>query len=238
MARSNAVDYFQVYPFWLMDVAPIEALSLPIFTPLLGFSSITAPEMTLEVVDVEEANALYRRKVVKGGQVNSIVLSRASSWYESDFYKWILAAVSGTTGGHGGGFGALGNGGIGGVTPRRSLLLVQFLSRAPFDVGTGLAAGALAAGVTVAVAGANSGGAVAAAGAVANVAAQAAVGALMVKLGPAEVAPRLPGKAWMLYGALPSRYKVGGDFDASSSAVSISELEIAYEYFDEISLFA
>jgi len=115
---------------------------------------------------------------------------------------------------------------------------VQFLSRAPFDVSTGLAAGALAAGVTLQVAGANSGGAAAAAGAVANVAAQAAIGALLVKLGPAEVAPRLPGKAWMLYGALPSRYKTGGDFDASSGAVSIAELEIAYEYFDEISLFA
>ena len=230
MPRSTAVDYFQVYPFWLMDVAPIEMLSLPIFTPLLGFSSITAPEMTLEVVDVEEANSLFRRKVVKGGTVNSIVLQRASSWYESDFYKWILAAVEGNTG--------TGPLAVGGVTPRRSLLLIQFLSRAPFDVSTGAAAAALAGGVTLAVAGANSGSA--ALGAVANVAAQAAIGVASValKLGPVEVAPRLPGKAWMLYGALPSRYKTGGDFDASSGAISIAELEIAYEYFDEISLFA
>jgi len=229
VARSNATDYFQVYPFWLMDVAPIEPLSLPIFTPLLGFSSITAPEMTLEVVDIDEANTLFKRKVVKGGSVNSLVLSRASSWYEADFYKWITATVEGSTGNS--------KLPIGGITPRRELLLVQFLSRAPFDVSTGVAAGALAAGVAAVVTGANSGaGALGVAGALGNVTAQAAAGAALVKLGPAEVAPRLPGKAWRLYGCLPSRYKVGGDFDASSGAISIAELEVAYEYFDEISL--
>jgi phage tail-like protein len=227
VARSNAVDYFQVYPFWLMDVAPIELLSLPIFTPLLGFSSITAPELTLDVVDVAEANTLFTRKVVKGGSVSSIVLSRAASWYESDFYKWILAAVTGSTGG------ALP---IGGITPRRNLLLIQFLARAPVNVSAATAAGATAAAVAVAAAGANTGGG--ALGALGNLAAQGAAGVALAKYGPMEIAPRLPGKAWLLYDALPCRYKTGGDFDASSGEISIQELEIAFEYFDEISLFS
>lgn len=36
----------------------------------------------------------------------------------------------------------------------------------------------------------------------------------------------LPGKAWLLWDAVPTRYKAGGDFDAMSGAVSIAELEI------------
>jgi hypothetical protein len=55
-------------------------------------------------------------------------------------------------------------------------------------------------------------------------------------IGPFEFAPRLPAKAWMLYGCMPSRYKAGSDFDASSSEISIMELELAVEAFDEISL--
>ena len=229
MARSVAVDYFQAYPFWLMDVAPIEFLSLPIFTPLLGFASISSPELTLDVEEIDEANTLFRRKVVKRGSVNTLMMTRAASWYEADFFTWISAALQGFTGGRFGGT----VGGIGGVTPRRDLLLIQFLSRSPLPKEVAaVATGALA---TATVFGANAGGS--AGGAVVNLAAQAAVGALLVKLGPAEVAPRIPGRAWMLYDALPVRYKAGSDFDATSSAVSIQELDIAYESFDQISLF-
>ncbi len=41
-----------------------------------------------------------------------------------------------------------------------------------------------------------------------------------------EAAAFLPGKAWLLWDAVPIRYKAGGDFDALSGAVSIAELEI------------
>jgi len=36
----------------------------------------------------------------------------------------------------------------------------------------------------------------------------------------------LPGKAWILWGCVPSRYKAGSDFDAQGGQVSIAELEI------------
>lgn len=107
---------------------------------------------------------------------------------------------------------------IGGVTPRRNLLLVHFLSRSPFDAAAnaGIVAGALA-GFAAGTGGAAT-----------------AFNALGILSG--DFAPRIPAKAWMLYGCLPMRYKTGSDFDASSSDVSIMELDVTVEYFDEISL--
>ena len=61
-------------------------------------------------------------------------------------------------------------------------------------------------------------------------------GGLGATLGPVEFAPRLPAKAWVLYDCLPTRYKAGGDFDAQSADVSIQELEVAVESWDEVSL--
>jgi hypothetical protein len=42
----------------------------------------------------------------------------------------------------------------------------------------------------------------------------------------------------MLYGCLPVRYKPGGDFEASAGDISIAELDVEVEYFDEIGLAA
>lgn len=41
-----------------------------------------------------------------------------------------------------------------------------------------------------------------------------------------EVAQFVPGRAWLLWGCIPMRYKPGSDFDAMSSEVSIMELDI------------
>lgn len=238
MARSSLTDYLQAYPFWLMDIAPIEPLALPIFTPLLGFSAITAPEISVEIQDVTEANWFFRRKIVKGGDVSNMTLSRASKWYDNDFYKWVLAALSGNTGGQG----PLHVHSIGGATPRRDLLLVHFLSRSPLPAGAAQAAVATAGllaiqGTGTALTGnpASLLSAAAIGGAAAN-AASIGFSAIGKPLGPFEFAPRLPAKAWVLYGCVPARYRSAGDFDASDGAISIQELEIAVESWDELSL--
>jgi hypothetical protein len=246
VARTNLTDYLQVYPFWLMDVAPIEPLALPIFTPLLGFSAITSPEMTLETVDIAEANWFFSRKVVKSANASAVTLSRAASWYDSDFYKWTMAALTGDTGGSSEG-GLLGSAlsssvAIGGATPRRDLLLIQFLSRSPLPspaIEIASVAGTLGIqGAATAITSATGGigGALASVGTVGTAALLTATVAAGGTLGPVEFAPRLPAKAWILYGCLPTRYKAGGDFDASSGAVSIQELEVAVEHWDELSL--
>jgi hypothetical protein len=211
MARSSLTDYLQNYSFWLMDVAPIEPLALPIFTPLMGFSSITAPEMTIEVQEITEANWLYGRKVAKRASVNDITLTRAAKWYDSDFYKWIMATLSGNTGGRGSGTHR--SLAIGGATPRRTLLLVNFLAHSPLPTG-GAAEAASAAGllaiqgtVTGMVGGAQSLGPGFIGGALATGAAAAGT-ALGTSFGPAEFAPRLPAKAWVLYDCLDEETEI------------------------------
>jgi phage tail-like protein len=237
MARSSISDYLQVYPFWIMDVAPIEPLALPIFTPLMGFSAITAPEMTIEVQEIDEANWLYSRKVAKRATTNDITLTRAAKWFDSDFYKWIMATLTGDTGGRG----SRNSLAIGGATPRRTLLLVNFLSHSPLPSG-GAAEAVSAAGllalqgtVTGMIGGGQSLGPGFIGGALATGAAAAGT-ALGTSFGPSEFAPRIPAKAWVLYDCIPTRYKTGGDFDAMSSDVSLQELDIAVEYWDELSL--
>jgi hypothetical protein len=245
MARSNLTDYLQNYPFWLMDIAPIEPLALPLFTPLLGFSAITAPEINVDITEITEANWFFRRKVVKGADVSNVTLSRAAKWYDNDFYKWVLAALAGNTGGRG----ALHALAVGGATPRRDLLLVHFLSRNPLPAGMAQGAAATAGvlalqGTSTAMTAVHSG----ATGVSAFGLSGAAVGNAFAigtsigfaaggkPLGPFEFAPRLPAKAWVLYGCVPARYKAAGDFDATDGGISIQELELAVESWDELSL--
>lgn len=47
---------------------------------------------------------------------------------------------------------------------------------------------------------------------------------------------RIPGKAWLLHECIPVRYKAGSDLDATSSEVSIQELDIAVSSIEEFSL--
>ena len=51
-----------------------------------------------------------------------------------------------------------------------------------------------------------------------------------------EAAAFLPGKAWILWDAVPTRYKAGSDFDAKSGEVSVAELDIQPWAVTEITL--
>jgi phage tail-like protein len=42
-----------------------------------------------------------------------------------------------------------------------------------------------------------------------------------------------PGRAWLLKNCSPGRYKAASDFDARTTGISIAELEIVYEWFNE-----
>ena len=154
MARSTLSDVMQNYAFWLFDVAPVDPLALPIFTPLTGFSAISSPEMTAEMYEVAEANWYYRKKVFQKADVSSITLSRGVRWYDSDFWSWMAATVTGNTGSSN----VVGSAAPaplqaqsvrGGITPRRNLLLVHFLSRSPLsaELTAAAAASGLSAGI-------------------------------------------------------------------------------------------
>jgi phage tail-like protein len=53
---------------------------------------------------------------------------------------------------------------------------------------------------------------------------------------PLEIASFVPGKAWILWNCIPTRYRAGSGFDGSSSDVSIAELEVQPDAFLEMAL--
>lgn len=224
MARSAYSDYLQVFPFWLFDVAPIEGISVPIFNPLSGFATVTAPGMSFETVDVSEANWLFRKKVIKKADIDPITLTKGVTFYDSDFWRWAIAAITGDPAGFQirSLFNTLS---IGGPTPRRNLILIQFFARNPLSVSAGGALAAVNAGLVTAGLGVR--------GAI-TLAAATAVGAS--GFGPFEFTPRLPAKAWILHDCIPTRFKTGSDFDARSGEVSIAEIEFQPEMIEELSL--
>ncbi len=225
MARSVIQDYLQAYPFWLFDVAPIETLALPIFTPLSGFATITAPEITVELQDIKEANWPFKRHSIKSSDVSPITLTRGVTFANSDFWRWIIASVMGDTEWQLK-IPAIPPSRIGGPTPRRQLILIHFFSRNPF--------GTLANAAAAVINGVFDTGA-AAAGALNPGTVPSALSAALGQFG-FDIAPRIPARAHVLHGCLPTRYKVGSDFDARSGEISIAELDIKPELVEEISL--
>jgi len=244
MAREALLDKLQVYPFWLMDIAPVDSLGVPVLTPLYGFSAITSPEIIIETQEIKECNWHFSTVVVKSASVGNITLQRGATFADSDFYRWITVVLGGNAEAlqsRGTGAFALAQGiggtdaalrflnfpGVTGLTFRRDLLLIQFFARSALTgeetlgLNTILTAGlpVLGGGITPAL------GQV-----VGNISGSGG--------GPTNPFLRLPAKAWMLRGCVPVRYKPGGDFDAMSSDVSIQELEVAVDLMEEISLAA
>lgn len=229
MARSWLTDYLSAYPFWLADIGPLSTLSLPILTPVAGFSSITAPEISGEVETFKEGNWAFDRKVLKSASVSPMTLSRGVSIYEADFYYWIKAALYGDTDQFQSPLPALS---IGGPTYRRNLMLVHFSNRAP--LGQSVAGGDLA---RAALLGAGVAGQDFAAGLAIGGLTFALTRGLSGFLGtPFEFAARIPARIFVLYGCIPRRYKSGSDFDAKSGDISIQELDIEVEMFEQIGL--
>lgn len=234
-----------------MDVAPIEPLALPVFSPLLGFSQVSMPEISLETQEITEANSLWKRKTVKRGDISTLTAHRGVTFGDSDFYGWIMTALTGNTTSLGnlnvsiGSLGAslgLSSAIIGGPTPRRDLLLVHNFRRDPYaqinaDGSRDMSSNAIAIAAVANLAGEVGtrlieNGDTAGVGALAS----ASVAVSGSPIGPFQIYPFRPARAWLLHGCLPVRYKPGNDFDAGSGQVSIMELDIQIESMEEISL--
>lgn len=110
---------------------------------------------------------------------------------------------------------------LGKAPVRRSLFMLHFLGlRSENRVGQ------IAAGAAIgAIGGLASGGI---GGAVTGAAGGAIVGGFIKN--------RIPGRAWVLHDCLPLRYKAGSDFDATSGAISIQELEVQPEHVVEVTI--
>lgn len=235
--RSAFFDPLRDSNFYLYDVAPIDTLALPIFTPLFGFQTCSSPEITVETEEIKEANNPYPTHVVTGASVGTISMTRGVSTVDADFWRWITTAISGNTGG------GIGQVEVGGFTYRRTLLLLHLFRNLPlpFDGGQtnrGYEAAALA--VSGAVISTVAGFATKSVAAGVTSALQLAALGTYVGLGGLGEwsAIPVPARAFLLKDCIPTRYKTGSDFDASSGQISIAELELQPHYVEEISLTA
>lgn len=239
-ARSTLLDPLRDSNFWLYDVAPVEVLSLPIFHPLSGFNSISSPEITIETTQINEGNWPYAKTVVKGASVGPISLSRGVTFYDSDFWRWVNASVMGITGAFA--TSGIGIGSVGGATYRRTLLLIHFFRNIPTrdtNAAVALAAGS-SAGVS-AITGTLVGSASSVQNGFMTGAAAGVSSGLQVAWGannPQSFGVKVPARAFLLRNCVPTRYKTGSDFDASSGQISIQELEVQPELIEEIALAA
>ncbi len=232
MPRIRLEDRLQDHLFWAMDISANK--SLPIFTPLFGFSSISAPKIQAEIESFRDGTYNYPRHVVKGGQIPPITFTRAASLYDSDFYDWIYQAIEGQTvakslAGRVGGVLGQASGRV-----RRSLLIFHF-SRINLagGINQGGAAGSILSGFQAAILGAGAG--LSIGGAVGAGIAGAAAGALGFSAGPFEFATWMPARAWVLHDCLPSEYVSGSDFDATSGEVSTMSITVMPEWIEEFS---
>lgn len=209
----------QDHPFWLFDVFTASTPSLPVFNPLWGFSGCTAPEFSADLVSIREGNRQYPRRSYRNGSLGTITLSRGARFFDNDFYRWMVTAAQGNPSY----FADVTLGvDIGGASPRRNLVLVHFLTHLP--VPAGIEQAARQAGQSI----------LDAAGPVVTTLEGAA--SFLQPFAPAFETLMLPGRVWLLTGCLPSRYKVGSDFDAASGEVSIQELSLDPEDIEQISL--
>lgn len=92
MARSKTADFLMTNKFQIVDVS----LSVPpVLLPIFGFSSVTAPELTLEHKEIKEGNYEYPRKVFQSASVNTVSCARGSQLQDSDFWTWADNYVKG-----------------------------------------------------------------------------------------------------------------------------------------------
>lgn len=238
MARHVFTDYLQSHPFWMMDVTFINA-GLPVFNPILGFASITAPEITLETQEIAESNWLFNRIVIKRGSIGSFSIQRGVTFADSDFWQWTMEALSGGLHQYTASVR---------LTYRRDLLLVHFFARNPMGLQDPAAAYNLEVMLKTAEESAvySIGNVLAARGivnpltgnnnSIAETVSTALSPKIVPAIGPFGFALRVPARAYLLRHCIPVRHKAGSDYNAADASVSIAELDFACEAIEEVSL--
>lgn len=144
-----------------------------VFSPYLGFRSVSGLGVTVETEQFRPMNSSYPTFFATGATVEAITLERGVKFNNADFFRWINRTINGTD------------------QIRRNLLLIQFMGAAATKGGTAI--------------------------------------------GPNSQVMRIPGRAWILWGCIPTNY-TAGDLDASSGDVSVQSLAIQPSAVTEISL--
>lgn len=234
MARPIYNDKLMVHNFHVLDVDFSMAIPPWVLLPSAGFSSVTGPELTIGTEEITEGVDPFVHKVYNKASVNTITLQRGTSMFNSDFWRWITACLAGNKPYDGNMLQFLGK--IATlqapeVSAKRRNLIIMHLSGMSVE---GLAKEIMSgSGGVLDKIGATLIGSVGGAAVIASDLIGTMTGGLL-NLGISSV----PGKVYMLFDALPTRYKPASDFDATSSEVSFEELDLEYHRFEEFSLLA
>lgn len=201
--------------------------------PAAGFTSITMPELSIETEEIPEGTSNFVHKVLKKASVNNIVLTKGVSMFNSDFWRWTVGCLKGTPLDPNANLQSFLSDLAKAVTftgfppvpgKRRNMLLMHCSGISPAGLVEAMNVGGLDA---------VKGAALLPAAGVTEVAAQVeSLTQGLVDIGISSI----PGKVYMLFDCLPVRYKPGSDFDAATTAVSIEELELSFNRFEEFSI--
>lgn len=92
MARSSSTDYFSNYRFLVALTDSKDPTNVRIQG---GFSTVTMPELTLEMMMYKEGQMEYVRKFPGNPSFNDVTLTRGVTKSNTDFEKWVRAGASG-----------------------------------------------------------------------------------------------------------------------------------------------
>jgi hypothetical protein len=183
ISRRRIFDMLQSHRFWLLDLLPSSVYPFFVLgSPLYGFASISAPEITLELREIKQLNSMWKSEAYAGGGASAITLTRGARYNDDTFYDWVKRAMRGSD------------------TVQRTLLLIHYTGQNALQGPGGWSLDCPA------------------------------------PLDSWEGAAFVPGRVWVLWSCLPTRYKAGTDFDASSAEVSMMELELQPHAIEEIVL--
>lgn len=94
MARAQSTDFYHAMKFHMkvMTAGVNGASNIGVQG---GFTNLTMPEVTTEVVEYKEGVYLYRRKFPGDATFSDVSASRGVTKKNTDFYKWIRAGYLG-----------------------------------------------------------------------------------------------------------------------------------------------
>lgn len=232
MSRPIYNDKLMTHQFHVIDVDFSLAGPPWVMLPSAGFSEVTSPEVQINTEDITEGTDPFVYKAMMKATSNTITLRRGTTAFNSDFWRWIMAFLMGdapkdkmileyiaAT---------LTFQGIPVIAKRRNLMILHFTGMAVEGLAEAIATGSggivdkIAASMLLVTGG---------------VATAAAQGLSSLTNGFLDIGvTSIPGKVYMLMEAMPTRYKPASDFDATTSEVSMEELDLEFHRFEEFSL--
>jgi phage tail-like protein len=92
MARGIATDVFQNFKYQVVDAGAGDVLNAKVEG---GFSQVSIPDVTLDVIEYKEGIHTWKRKYPGSPTVADVTLGRGVAKNRTRFFQWVLAAING-----------------------------------------------------------------------------------------------------------------------------------------------